>query len=187
MPETYYKKRFIANKLVSAYSNCVVYSNTSNIEVTELSLFLDKLSLASIQRIHDKIGSLCLSEKRLRIFIGYDWEKVHKITQMLPSLRKSCNRDPLQAVVIFLLKLKTGSSDNFINAILEVKDHQAISNCVKSVISAFEKDILPKTFGITACSTEDMICKHTSDVVRKLYDIHDQLVLICDGTYIYHQ
>ena len=62
-----------------------------------------------------------------------------------------------------------------------------ISNCVKSVTSAFEKDVLRKKFGITACSREDMICKHTSDVVRKLYGVHDQLVLIYDGTYLYHQ
>lgn len=64
------KKIYIANKCVSTYSNFVIYSSTSNIDVTKLSLYLDKLTVVAVtQRIHDKIGSLC--------FTGNDWEKTH--------------------------------------------------------------------------------------------------------------
>ena len=93
-------------------------------ECSELSLFLDQLSSLSSMTIHDKVKKYFLSEDRLKIFTGCTWEQVEAITQMLSSLRNSINRDPLQAVVIFLMKLRTGNSDELINAILEVKDQK---------------------------------------------------------------
>ena len=43
-------------------------------------------------------------------------------------------------------------------------------------------------FGVNSVTREDLIVKHTSEIAKKLHSINeDTLVLICDGTYIYHQ
>lgn len=124
----------------------------------------------------------------MKIFTGFGWSTVEHITNMLPSLRSSVNRSTLQAVVIFLMKLRTGSSNDLINAVLEIKYHQTVSKCLQSVLHGFEKDILPQHFGYQSLSRSDFIRNHTSDVVKKLFNItEDQLVVICDATYLYHQ
>ena len=148
------------------------------------TFFLIKKGTSSI---HDKIGTFSLTEERLKIFTGFSYKDIETITQMLPSLRKSVNRDPFQAVVIFLTKLRSGCSNEFLNAILEVKDNQSISNCCASVITAFEKDVLPGKFGVNSISREDLVQNHTSKMTKNLYNIIEELVIICDGTYIYHQ
>lgn len=38
-----------------------------------------------------------------------------------------------------------------------------------------------------SCSREDLVKNQTSDTVRKLYKVNDELVLIFDRTYIYHE
>lgn len=93
----------------------------------------------------------------------------------------------MQALVVCLFKLRTGSSNNFISSVFEIENEIKISDFCESVINSFERDILPKYFGIKSITREDLIRDHTSIFARKLFNITDQLVLIFDGTYIRHQ
>ena len=180
-------KRFINNQIVSTYNNLSIISNTSNMTAEEIRIFMDDLQVLSNEEIHDKIGQNTFPEERIIELTGFNYENLKKIKDMLPSLRKSSVRDPLQAIAIFLIKLRSACSDRFIDSILSVKDHQAISSCWKSVIKAFERDILnQKKFGIKSCSRHELILNHTTNIAKELHGIDEQLVIICDGTYIYH-
>ena len=135
------KKRFVANELVTTFNNFPIYSNLCNVEITEVHYFLQALSSLSTKKIHNKIGEFSLTEYRLKVFTGLNYKEIEAITAMLTSLSKLINQNLLQAVVIFLIKLRSGCSDEFINEIFKVKDNQCISNCCKSIITAFEKDV----------------------------------------------
>ncbi|KAK0070837.1 hypothetical protein PV326_002025 [Microctonus aethiopoides] len=62
-----------------------------------------------------------------------------------------------------------------------------VSDYCSEVMSSFEKDVSPQYFGIDAVSREKLIL-NSSNTSKKLYELNDdQLVIICDGTYIRHQ
>lgn len=103
---------------------------------------------------------------------------------MTTSMRNTDTRN-VTAIVVFLFKLRTGNS-NKICSVLGLEREQLVSDFSDSVIKSFEKDILPKYFGIDAIS-RDTILNHSSEIAKILFDLNDQLMIICDGTYIRHQ
>ena len=72
-------------------------------------------------------------------------------------------------------------------SILQTEHEQTIYKYSKVVLKSFEKDVLPHNFGITSSIREDLIKKHTTDIIKNLFDIQKGLFLICDGTYVRHQ
>ena len=46
---------------------------------------------------------------------------------------------------------------------------------------------MPFRFGLTSSIKGDFIDNHTTEVAEKLFDTHENLFLICDGTYARHQ
>lgn len=85
------------------------------------------------------------------------------------------------------MKLGTGNSDELLASILGLENHQLVSEYVGSVLKAFEKNVLPLYFGIKS-TTRETIQNRTSEVAKRVVDANnDQLILICDGTYIRHQ
>ncbi|XP_025994034.2 uncharacterized protein LOC113004570 [Solenopsis invicta] len=178
------KKRFFEEELQLIR----IYSNRSMIEVIEIVKLLEYMSVKSNFEIKDKIGDFSLSEERIKTFTGLTWKNLIQLKKMMTSIRNSECRNILQAIVIFLFKLCSGNSNSMIAAILGLQYDQQVSMCSESVIKSFEKDILPIYFGFKAFSRNDLIQNHTSVMARKLYDIkEDQLVLICDGTYLQHE
>lgn len=115
------------------------------------------------------------------------WENIIELQEMLTSMRNSQVRNVTQALVTFLFKLRTGNSNSLVSAILGLQNEQKVSQYCDSVINAFEKDVLPKKFGFTAMSREDLINNQTSFFAKHLLDSNDQLVIILDGTYFTHQ
>lgn len=164
-----------------------ISSTRSSIEVSDLKHFLDELSIRSEMEIVDKVGDYTLSDERLKVFTGMNWENIRELTNMLTSLRNSQSRNVTQALVTFLFKLRTGNSNKVIAATLGLKREQQVSEYSDSVIKSFEKDVLPVHLGIHALSRGDLIAKETSRIARKLYNITTQLVLIFDGTYVSHE
>lgn len=105
----------------------------------------------------------------------------------MTSMRENSSRTVIQALIVFLFKLRTGSSNKLIAATLQLEREQLVSDYSSSVIESFKKDIFPTQFGLSSVCREDLINNHTTEIAKILYDAHDKLILICDGTYARHQ
>lgn len=164
-----------------------VHSNTSHLTAKEISLFLSKTSDLASVTFMDKITSYGLSDEQIKSFTGFSYNNLNKLSSMLKSMRNSDNRMKIQALVIFLFKLRTGASNNLISNVFQIDREQSVSDFCNSVLNSFEKDILPLSFGIKSYTREYLIKNHTSIYARKLFNLTNQLVLIFDGTYLRHQ
>lgn len=177
------KKQFFEEEL--KYIN--IFSNTSSIEINELSRYLDQMSIMTESNLTNKIGDFTLSEERLKVFTGLTWKDIQLLQSMMTTIRNSECRTVTEALATFLFKLRSGNSNNMIATILGFEREQQVSDFCASVMNSFEKDILPDHFGFTALSREDLIKNHTSAMAQKLFNINNQLALILDGTYIRHE
>lgn len=165
-----------------------VYSHSSSLTISEIALFLTKTSEQSPISLFDKIKSGDLTKKQLYSFTGLSYAQLKELSDMLTSMRKSDSRDVVQALVIFLFKLRTGESNNIISSIFQIKREQQVSEMCDSIINSFVKDVLPNNFGVNSYTREYLIQNHTSFYAKKLFNIGpDKLALVYDGTYIRHQ
>lgn len=163
------------------------YSNTTSLTASELSKIMGTLSVRCDSTLLDKVGEYTLSEKQLKVFTGLNWEQLNELKDMLTSLRNSQSRSVIQALVVFLLKLRSGNSNAMIASILQLKNEHEVSDYSNSVMKSFENDVLPFRFGINSVSRDELIQNHTTEIAKLLFDAHDKLFLICDGTYARHQ
>ena len=177
------KNRFYLNDL----KDISIYSNMSTINVSDLTKIMQTMSLRTDSSILDKVGTFSISDKDLKTFTGLTWENIKYLTDMMVSMRNSDNRTKTQALITFLMKLRTGNSNRLISSILGIEREQTVSEYCGSVLNSFDKDILPTRFGFGSCSREWLIENHTSNIAKKLYGFKEELVLIFDGTYIRHQ
>lgn len=164
-----------------------VYSNTSFLTSDEITSFLTKLSDSTGQTFLDRIKSSELSEKQIFTFTSLKKHHLLDLKSLLTSMRGSHSRNIMQALVVCLFKLRTGSSNNLIASIFEIENEIKVSDICESVVNSFERDILPSNFGVNSLVREDLIQNQTSNYAKKLFNISDELVLIFDGTYLRHQ
>ncbi|XP_043287510.1 uncharacterized protein [Venturia canescens] len=176
------KKRFYEEDI----RDLRIHSNTSTFEIPDLEKLMTQLTISSDSMILDKIGEYAFPEERLTILTGLSWENILKLRDMMTSMRNTESRNVIQAIVVFLFKLRTGNSNRVIASVLGLEREQSVSEYSDSVINSFEKDILPMHFGVNAIS-RDTIMNHSSVTATNLYGSRDQLMIICDGTYIRHQ
>ncbi|EFN65199.1 hypothetical protein EAG_00423, partial [Camponotus floridanus] len=128
-----------------------------------------------------------LSEKQLLIFTGLTWDNLNELKDMMTSLRNSKSRYVIQALVVFLFKLRTGNSNKVISSIFQLEFEQSVSDYCGSIMKSFERDILPTRFGLQALNRDDIINNHTTTIAKKLFDVQENMFLICDGTYARYQ
>jgi hypothetical protein len=148
---------------------------------------METLSIKCDSTLLDKVGEFTLSEKQVDVFTGLTWDNLIQIKDMMISLRNSKSRSIIQALVVFLLKLRTGNSNKMIASILQLENEQSVSDYSASIIKSFENDILPFHFGLHNVNRNDLIQNHNTEITKKLFNVHDNLFLICDGTYARHQ
>lgn len=129
-----------------------VYSNYSNIEVSEVTKFFETFSVRVDSEIIDTIPECCMDEKRLKVFTGLTWPQFNEILGMITTMRNSSNRDISQALFVFLFKMRSGNSNKLIASILGLKYEQKVSDFCDSVMRAFKCEILPVKFGLHAYS-----------------------------------
>lgn len=91
------------------------------------------------------------------ILTGLIWENLFTLRDMLPALRNSESRNVIQAIVVFLFKLKSGNSNSIIAYVLGLERPQQVSDFSTSVLNSIERDVLPNCFGIKAICREDLI------------------------------
>ena len=49
------------------------------------------------------------------------------------------------------------------------------------------KDVLPHRFVIAVSTRNDLIKNHNTEIAKTLFESHENVFLICDGTYARHQ
>ena len=164
-----------------------VHSNTTSVTALELSKVMKTLSMRCDSSLFDKIGEYSLPEKDLEVFTGLKWEQLNSLNDMLISLRNSQSRSAIQALVVFLFKLRSGNSNKMLSSILQLENEHNVSDYCNSVMRSFGADVLPHCFGLDSVNRDDLIRDHTTDMAKKLFNINNKLFLICDGTYARHQ
>lgn len=183
-PQHLIKNKFFEDEL----ARLRVYSNTSVLSSEEVSLFLDLLSARVDAPLFNQIGDFTMPEEKLKVYTGLSWENIMELSNLLTSLKSSSSRSVVQALVIFLMKLRTGVSNKLLSSILQLEREQQVSDCCKQIIRSFEQDILPFRFGISSTSRQQLIEDHTTNISKALLKTaDDQLLIICDGTYIFHE
>lgn len=181
-PSHLLKKRLYEDEI----KNIRVVSSTSRIEVEEVTKLMDSLSVSCDRELTDQISDFTLSEERLLAFTGLNWEQLLELREMMTSMRSSEKRNVTQAIVVFLFRLRTGNSNKIIASVLGLERPQQVSDFSESVLKAFEQDVLPTRFGIQSAK-RNVLIENTAPITRELYDINNELALVCDGTYLRHQ
>lgn len=97
-----------------------VHSYFSEIKLTEFTRFFESLSARVDNELIDKIPENRLDERRLKVFTGLSWQKLHTIHDMIITLRNSIGRDIGQTLVVFLLKLLSGDFNSIVASILGI-------------------------------------------------------------------
>lgn len=157
------EKRFYEEEV----SEIEIFSKECSIEVSELTKFLDTLSDKVDARLHDQIGEYAISEERIRTLTGHTWDNIIELRSMMTSMRNSEVRNVIQALVIFLFKLRSGNSNNCIAAILGLEEKQVASS-IDSVLNSFKNEVLPKHFGIDAFSREFFISHNPAKMLHNV-------------------
>lgn len=182
------KSHIIKNRIYEEdLDSLKVYSNTTSLSALELSNIMETLSIKCDSTLFDKIGEFSLSEKQVEVFTGLSWENLLEIKDMMTSLRNTQSRTVIQGLVIFMFKLRTGNSNKIIASVFNIDNEQSISEYSASIVKSFEKDVLPLRFGLNFVTRVDLIQNHTTEIAKRLFNIHDNLILIYDGTYARHQ
>ncbi|KAJ8685644.1 hypothetical protein QAD02_021437 [Eretmocerus hayati] len=135
------------------------YANESSIPSSEFTTFMSRLSSKVSDGLFEHIGEWTISDARLKVFTGHTSQELKDLVSTMKSLRESENRNAVQAVVTCLFKLRTGSSDELIASILDLRRPRLVSQFCASVLKSFEVDILPRRFGPSACTRDYLIKK----------------------------
>ncbi|XP_068993908.1 uncharacterized protein [Neodiprion pinetum] len=175
------KKKFYSDDLAALK----IHAGNSMIKVSDLTFFLNDLSNG--QELKHQIRDGTLSDQRLEVLTGLSYANLNELSGKMKSMRNSKTRNILQALVVFLFKMRTGNSNTIIAFVLGLDRDQQVSDYCAEVVNSFKKYILPEGFEYFSESRDDLVEHKTSDTVKKLYELKDQLVLIFDGTYIRHQ
>lgn len=178
------KKRFFQDKLELLR----VYSDHSFMEKGAVFQFLNLLADNVDSTLQNRIGQFSISDEEMFTYTGLKWEDNVKLQKMLTSMRNSEERSVIQALIVFLFKLRTGNSKEIIKKIFGLKYPQQVSDYFHQVIEGFEKAVLPFHFGIHAKTREDIIINETSCVAKNLLGFgKSTLALIFDGIYVRHE
>ena len=122
---------------------------------------MESLSIKCDATLFDKVGECSLSKKEIEVFTGLTWDQLNDLKDKMISLR---NHSVIQALVLFLFKLRTGNSNKVIISGFKLDNEQSISDYCASVIKSFKTDILPFDFGSSALNRDDLINNHTTEI-----------------------
>ena len=133
----------------------------------------------------DSFDNLTISENDCHSITGLSKENFYMLRSNLHSMRESKNRTIIEALVVFLAKLKTGISNQPLASLLGLRNYQLVGNYCQEIETAFEKDILPYWIGASSQKREFLIERQSP--IAKTIVSNSELLLIADGTYAYHQ
>ena len=87
----------------------------------------------------------------------------------------------------YLFWQRTGLDYRTIATLFSIDNFQNVGNYYEQVRNALPRDFVPNNLGVTHI-TRDEWTKLTTPFAKILYDVpDDKLVLVADGTYLYHE
>jgi hypothetical protein len=169
--------------------------------IDSLEIQKDNINM-KIQNIEKLIENLRVKDQKNSIFSRFedmqkvDNELVMKITgfnkddfMFIMNQLKSINNSPIrkksQALAVYLFWLKTGLSQALIGTFFGIDKEGRVGFYCDQIRNAFKTDFVDQFLGAAHLAREDFLLKNT-ETVKTLFDLdNNQLVIICDGTYIY--
>ena len=107
---------------------------------------------------------MSIEASRLRALTGLERDDFQNLLSRLDSLRNTDSRNREQALYVFLTKMRTGDSDEFIAADLGLPHKAMVAAIVKAVVGAFES-VVDAGFGPGSLSRQ-AILENTSPVAK---------------------
>ena len=181
------KEHFLNNRL---YTNCYetisIISNTSLLTPEELMWFLNKTT-NSLQKnnLLLSFNNRSITSDSCKSVTGLTESQFFDLVPKLKSIRDSQNRTKIEAIVIFLSRLKTNLSLESLATFFSLHRSKLMGNICNEVETAFLKDMTPYYVGCRNLTREILLSRQSK--LAKILIPHSELILICDGTYAYHQ
>ncbi|CAF0923792.1 unnamed protein product [Brachionus calyciflorus] len=124
-----------------------------------------------------------LDEKHCLKITGWDKEKFLRFSNFITSINDNSKRTKYQLIALYRYWLSTGSSQKVLASLFGSKTTQVqISNYLSDIRTAIYKDFVP--FFLGARKKRSFFIRHSNKMVNKLLKLkHDELAIICDGTY----
>ncbi|KAL7290544.1 hypothetical protein TKK_0015312 [Trichogramma kaykai] len=91
-------------------------------------------------------------------------------------------------LLIFLIKMRQGLSDQFLDTLFELSSRQHASIIIKEVRERLMKEFVPNNIGLQAITREEYIERHVTGFANRLYNRHPEnpvAIYYIDGTYFY--
>ena len=86
---------------------------------------------------------------------------------MLTSVQNNQTRHFTQALVVFLLKLRSGNSNKMVAATLQLEREQLVLDYAASIMNSFKKGVLLFRFGLNAISRRWLIFFFFDEVEKR--------------------
>ena len=157
------------------------------------------LSSNNMTIIPAEVRTQCYINKKIFIPPGNRCCKTHLIKNRiyeedLKLLKTHSNTTKLTVSELFKVMetlsikcVRTGNSNKMLASILNIENEQIISDYSASVVESFENEVLSGRFSLNSFDRANLIQNHTTEIAMNLFDAHNHLLLICDGTYARHQ
>ncbi|CAH2105465.1 unnamed protein product [Euphydryas editha] len=123
-----------------------------------------------------------MDDRVFQYWIGRTKESFNLLLDEVPQIR-NLHRGSL-GLLVFLLKLRTGDSDERIAMLVNVP-RRTLEVLMDKVREILFQDFVPNNLGINHMSRDELINNHTLLIPNGLYGNGTNTIVICDGTYIY--
>lgn len=161
-------------------------SKESRIPSDDFKKIFEAISMkANNPTVIKKFKDSSISDQECYTLTGLTFAQLKDLNNKLRSLRSSHNRTPIEALAVFLCKLRTNMSHQLLSVVFGIKNFQTVAHYLDSVESAMITDFVPSALGPEGITREHLLRNKTS-IASKLFS-EDKAIIIADGTYAYHQ
>jgi len=125
------------------------------------------------------------SEYEYMLLLGVTKDQFDDMYSTIASkLRWSVNRSGRNALAIFLCKMRLGVSQKLLAYLFGIESQKKISEVIGRVSELLEKEFVPKHYGYSHISREEILLHHNPTYIQKLYNVPEGgVTLYLDGSY----
>ena len=133
----------------------------------------------------DSFNDKSVTDSNCNSITGLKKDDFYSLVALLTSMRNSKNRTIIEAVVIFLTRLRHNLSYDALSSFLSFRNRQLIGHICNEVQKAFMSDIVPYNIGCENIDRNQLILRQ-SKLANILFP-RSKVIIIADGTYAFHQ
>ncbi|XP_075984951.1 uncharacterized protein LOC142982375 [Anticarsia gemmatalis] len=122
-----------------------------------------------------------MDERIFEYWVGFSKEKYNSLLEEIPRISEI--KGGKLGLVSLLIKIRTGDSDERIATLVQ-KPRRSLETLMDRVREVLVQDFVPRNLGIGHLSREQLIT-HNLMIPNGLYGHENNMIVICDGTYIY--